>query len=207
MEAKVGLRLISWHKDIMHQYYQSPKTKDSSDCFLLNSEVNTWTKVHIGPTNSYLMFVYLVWTWKYIIIISIIKSSFLRICSYVLEKCLLTSPYMARLTWVHCSSKITKQLWYSFIFHNRNDITSKYWKKILLSSFVSLFTILLFIRNTIIVECIKFELAKSDHFAIKLFIFHWQLQYANYNIFILKGEAYLTPPRVVSAISCCWCIK
>ena len=207
MEAKVGLRLISWHKDIMHQYYQSPKIKDSSDCFLLNSEVNTWTKVHIGSTNSYLMFVYLVWTWKYIIIISIIKSSFLRICSYVLEKCLLTSPYMARLTWVHCSSKITKQLWYSFIFHNRNDITSKYWKKILLSSFVSLFTILLFIRNTIIVECIKFELAKSDHFAIKLFIFHWQLQYANYNIFILKGEAYLTPLRVVSAISCCWCIK
>ena len=132
MEGKVGLRLISWHKDIMHQYYQSPKIKDSSDCFLLNSEVNTWTKVHIGPTNSYLMFVYLVWTWKYIIIISIIKSSFLRICSYVLEKCLLTSPYMARLTWVHCSSKITKQLWYSFIFHNRNDITSKYWKKILL---------------------------------------------------------------------------
>ena len=88
MEAKVGLRLISWHKDIMHQYYQSPKTKDSSDCFLLNSEVNTWTKVHIGPTNSYLMFVYLVWTWKYIIIISIIKSFFLSFsfCEEFLEE-------------------------------------------------------------------------------------------------------------------------
>ena len=155
------------------------------------------------------MFVYLVWTWKYIIIISIIKSSFLRICSYVLEKCLLTSSYMARLTWVHCSSKITKQLWYSFIFHNRNDITSKYWKKILLSPLYPLlqYSYSYEIFGTIIVECIKYELAKSDHFAIKLFIFHWQLQYANDNIFILKGEAYLTPLRVVSVISCCWCIK